>query len=423
MGARSSGSKRITKRTVDALRPGEVVWDNGIRGFGVRRRSTEAKFYLVKYRFAGRQRWFTIGQHGAPWTAEQARNEAKRLLGEVAGGRDPAEANAEAKRDLTVAELCDLYVAEGCATKSPTTLASDRGRIERHIKPLLGRKLARSVTRGDIERFMIQVVAGKTAIDVKTGPHGRAIVKGGKGTAAKAVSLLGAIFSFAVHRGLRLDNPAHGIRTHKSRKLERFLSSVELARLGEAVAIAEEKGENPSALAAIRLLALTGCRRGEVLSLRWQDVDFEGHCLRLPQSKTGAKVIPIGAAALQLLGSLPRLVGNKYVLPGARRGGHFTGLPKVWSRVRDRAGLADVRIHDLRHSFASVGAAGGDSLLIIGRLLGHTQAATTQRYSHLSDDPLKAAADRIAGQIASAMQGAPKEAVEIVSLAKRTRAN
>ena len=425
MGAKSDrGLKRINKRTVDALRPGErdvVVWDSGLPGFGARCRAHGGKYYILKYRAAGRQRWYTIGRHGAPWTPETARREAKRLLGEVSAGLDPAEAKAEARRDLTIAALCDLYLAEGCATKKPSTIASDLGRIRRHIKPLLGRKHVRALTRADVERFMLDVAAGKTADDIKTGFRGRAIVTGGKGTAAKSVSLLGAIFTFAVNRGLRSDNPAHGVKTFKPRRFERFLSSAELARLGDALSNAEREGENPFAMAALRLLAMTGCRKTEILTLRWEHVDLARACLRLPDSKTGSKVIPLGAPAVELLASLPRLEENPYVLPGNKPGGHFVGLPKVWRRTRVRARLPDVRLHDLRHSFASVGAAGGDSLFVIGRLLGHSSSATTERYSHLSDDPLKMAADRISNQIHAAMKG--EAGADVVPLGRGTRGN
>ena len=252
---------------------------------------------------------------------------------------------------------------------------------------------------------MQDIANGKTAVDEKTGPYGRAIVKGGKGTATKAVTILGAIFAFAVRRGMRPDNPAHGVKKYPQKKLERFLTQSELGRLGKALSNAEEAGVNLSATNAIRLLVLTGCRKSEVLTLRWQEVDFERSCLRLPDSKTGARVIPLGAPAIELLEALPRIKNNPYVFPGSREAGHFVGLPKIWDRIRKDAELDDVRVHDLRHSFASVGALGGDSLLMIGKLLGHQNTETTARYAHLTDDPLKVAADRISGSIAEAMNG------------------
>jgi len=340
------------------------------------------------------------------------------LLGKIADDKDPADARDEAKNDLTVFDLCDLYVAEGCTTKKRSTISTDRGRIERHIKPLLGKKHCRNITRADVERMMQDIANGKTAADIKTGPRGRAIVKGGRGTATKAVTLLGAIFTFAVNRGLRPDNPVRGVQTFKPKKYERFLSPAELGRLGDVLSAAEGEGVNPSALNAIRLLVMTGCRKGEILSLRWQDVDFDRSCFRLPESKTGAKVVPLGAAVLKLLEGLPKIEGNEFVLPGDKEGAHFVGLPKVWRRVRECAGLSGVRLHDLRHSFASVGAAGGDSLFMIGKLLGHRQSGTTARYAHLADDPLKAVADRISGTIDAAMKGNAGGG-EVVTLPKR----
>ena len=224
--------------------------------------------------------------------------------------------------------------------------------------------------------------------------------------------MLGAVLTFAINRGLADDNPIRGIKRFPERRFERYLSNAELARLGDALTAAQEAGENSSAVAAIRLLALTGCRKSEILSLRWEDV--EGDRLRLPDSKTGAKVVPLGAAAREVLASLEPIEDNPYVFPSPAGDGHFVGLQKVWARIREHAGLSDVRLHDLRHSFASVGAAAGDSIYIIGKLLGHRQSATTQRYAHLADDPLRAAADRISGTIAAAMSGT--DGAEVVEL-------
>ncbi len=190
-----------------------------------------------------------------------------------------------------------------------------------------------------------------------------------------------------------------------------------MAQLGDALSAAQQDGENPFAVAAIRLLVLTGARKSEILTLEWGHVDMERSCLRLPDSKTGAKVIPVGAAALEALSEIPRSEGNPYVLPGLE-GRHFVGLQKTWERIRKRAGLEDVRLHDLRHSFASVAVAGGDSLYLVGKVLGHQQARTTERYAHLADDPLKAVADKTAGQIASAMK-AGNGGAEVVELPKR----
>ena len=410
---------KITKRAVDAAKPAKrdwFLWDTDVKGFGLKVTPNGNRVYVLQYRFNRWLRRYTIGKHGSPWTPDEARTEAERLLGMVAERVDPAELKAADKAAMSIAELCDLYLAEGVATKKGTTLAMDRSRIERHVKPLLGRLPVGAVTRTDIARFMQDVAAGKTARDEKTGFRGRSIVKGGKGVATRTVGMLGAIFAFAVDRGLRPNNPVRGVRRFTDGKGERFLSPAELARLGETLAAAEREGESPSAVAAIRLLALTGGRKNEILSLRWEYVDFERACLRLPDSKTGAKVVPLGAPALELLASLPRMEGCPYVLPSNTGEGHFVGLQKVWARLRERAGLLGVRLHDLRHSFAAVGAGGGDSLLVIGALLGHRDQKATQRYAHLSDSPIKAAANRIAGDIAAAMNGGKGDGGEVVEL-------
>ena len=395
---------KITKRTVDAAAPGDkdrFIWDIELRGFGLKVTPKGRKAFVLQYRLhGGVTRRYTIGTYGNPWTAETARTKAWELLGNVSKGRDPASAKKSEKQAKTVSELCDLYLADGCGAKKPSTIATDRGRIERHIKPLLGRKRAKDVTTADIRKFMADVASGKTAADVKTGKHGRARVSGGKGTATRTVGLLGSIFSFAVDSGLRSDNPVRGVKRFPDHRNERFLSPVELARLGDALAVAEREGRNKMAIDAIRMLVLTGCRKSEILTLQWSHVNFETGYLELPDSKTGQKRVPLGAPAPELLASLPRLADNPFVFPGEKAGQHLVGLPRVWSAIRAKAGLQDVRLHDLRHSFASVGAGAGMGLAVVGKLLGHRDPKTTARYAHIADDPAKAAADRISISIA-----------------------
>jgi integrase len=224
--------------------------------------------------------------------------------------------------------------------------------------------------------------------------------------------LLSAIFSFAIGRGLRPDNPCAGVPRYRPGKSERYLSAAEQVSLGGALAAAELAGTNPNAIAIMRVLALTGARVGEIISLKWSEVDFEHTCLRLVDSKTGPKVIPLGAAALQVISAQERWQGTDYVFPGMR-GGPLGGIGKIWRNVRTAAGLPDVRLHDLRHSFASNIVNAGGSLPVIGALLGHRSAATTARYSHLADDPLRAVADRAAGSIAAAMAGKSGEIVAV----------
>ncbi len=231
-----------------------------------------------------------------------------------------------------MAERCDEYFSEADAgriltrygePKKAPTLATDRGRIERHIKPLLGRRTDRSITDTDIGRFMADVRAGKTAADVKTGKHGRAIVAGGRGTATRTVGLLGGIFTVAVDQGLRQDSPVRGVKRAPDRNNKRYLSLDELARLGVVLSEAEREGETPHAVNAIRLLVTTGCRKGEILSLKWDFIDWDMSYLRLPTSKTGKKDVAIGAPALELLASLPRHEGSGYVCPAASGNGHY----------------------------------------------------------------------------------------------------
>ena len=196
------------------------------------------------------------------------------------------------------------------------------------------------------------------------------------------------------------------------------MSAAELARLGQAFEEAARTGKLPIGIAALRVLALTGCRKGEILNLRWEEVDFENACLRLPDSKTGRKVVPLGAAALAVLNDVPRFESNPFVLAGEHTGTRYGGVERLWRWTRDRAGLPGVRIHDLRHSYAAMGAASGDSLLVIGAILGHANASTTKRYAHLTDHPVKAAADRIAGAINAALTSRPA-AGDVVPLGRR----
>jgi integrase len=423
---------KITKRAVDSLAAAGdaemVLWDTEVKGFGIRARSGGGKSYILHYRAgSGRRaalRKLTIGKHGSPWTPETARVEAKRLLAEVAAGRDPATARQEDRKALTFAELIDLYLSEGVSHKKPSTLKADRGRIEHHLRPLLGKLRADRIVRADVERMRNAVTAGKTAEKIDSGEKRRSgsMATGGKGVAAQCVALVSAIFAFAIERRLCADNPARGVKKAPVRKVERFLSEAEIARLAEALDEEAKRSGNPYPSAAIKLLLLTGCRRGEIVNLRWDHVDFERECLRLPDSKTGAKVVYLNAPARLLLQELPRMADNPRVIPGMRADSASAAIESVWSSVRKAAGLADVRLHDLRHSFASVGAAGGLSLPIIGALLGHKHATTTARYAHLSADPLRAANDAVGARIAAAMSrksGAAASA-EVVTLRSHT---
>ncbi|MGH7119635.1 MAG: tyrosine-type recombinase/integrase [Acetobacteraceae bacterium] len=413
-------TQKLTKRTIDAAVPGArtfLIRDTETKGFCLVVTPAGTKSYALDYRAGhGRQalkRRITIGKHGSPWAPELARTEAKRLLGEIATGKDPAEARKAASRTMTLADLCDLYMAEGVAHKKPLTISGDRGRIENHIKPTIGHLRIDQIARADVERMMRDVTAGKTAAPATHHGAGRAAA-GGRGTAGQALAVLGVAMSFACDRGLLRENPARGVKKPPIRKMERFLSEAEIARLGEALDAETARTHDPYPAAAIRLLLFTGCRRSEIVNLRWEWLDFERAIIFLPDSKTGKKPVYLNAPALDVLAALPRQEGNPHVICGHRIGAPLAAINKAWLRIRKAAGLDGVRLHDLRHSFASIGAAGGDSLLVLGKLLGHRNAATTERYSHLSADPMRRAAEAIGQRIKAAMERRP--AAEVLPL-------
>ena len=404
---------KISKSKIDAVDADARdvwLWDTDVKGFGLRCRKRTAKgrvgskTYFLKHGSGNDQKWIRIGVHGSPWTVDAARKEALKLLGQFVTGEDPARIRDQRKQDLTISELCRLYLDEGCAHKKPTTVGIDAGRIKRHIEPLLGRKKARELNRRDVDKFLKDVADGKTAVDERTKARGRAIVTGGRGTANKGVALLSTVMSFAVDRRLVDVNPVLGVKKYREGRKERYLSAEEMKRLGDAL-IAAEGRELPGALTAIRLLALTGARRGEILNAEWSQVDLERGILILPDSKTGHKVILLGSPAMEVLRNAVRIESNPFVCPGKALGKPIVNVQKIWNRIRSEAGLSDVRLHDLRHSFASVSAAEGDSLLVIGRLLGHTNPSTTERYAHLADDPIRRAADKTSSRIAAMMGG------------------
>lgn len=290
-------------------------------------------------------------------------------------GEAPARDKQELKKQITVTELCALYLEQGVATKKASTIATDRGRIERHIKPLLGKRKVPSVTKADIKRFIQEFANGKTAADVKTKAYRRAIVTGGKGTATRTVGLLGGIFSFAIDLGLIDINPVHGVKRFPDKKGHRYLSPQEMADLGLALSQAKENGLNPQAINILKLLIFTGARKGEIEALKWQEIDIDRQYLRLEDSKTGQKILPLNPPAMEIVSGIPRLENADHVFPAFRGDGFYAGTLKVWRQVRAIAGLDDVRLHDLRHSFASVAVSDGASLPIIGALLGHRDNA------------------------------------------------
>jgi integrase len=421
---------RLTKRVVDAALPPApaegknktdvFIWDDALRGFGLRVHSSGVKSFVVQYRVGGRggqTRRKSLGLYG-PLTVEEARIEARKWLGERAKGGDPIADRLAERKAETVEQLCRSYLTaaeQGLILgkknrpKEASTLATDRGRIERHIIPLLGKKCVRDVTNADVNRFMRDVMAGKTAADVKTGFRGRSIVEGGAGTAARTVGLLGGIFSYAVSEGMRPDNPVRGVKRPADGRRDRRLSPEDYGALGEALAEAEAEGENPAATSAVRLLALTGARLGEISHLTHAEIDRHGRALRFADTKEGASVRPLGAAALSVLDGLPgalRHDGYSYVLPGNQGDRPYGGLPKALARIMGRRPeLVGITAHVLRHSFASVADELGYTEATVAALLGQRSGSVTRRYIHPLDRVLIAAADQVSEHILAAMAG------------------
>jgi integrase len=408
---------KIGLRDVQRLQEGEIAWDASVPGFAARRQRGTAVAYVLKYRTGeGRQRWHTIGRHGAPWTPDMARKRALELLGEVAKGRDPAGEKQGRRHALSVADLCDMYLADALSgrvlkrsgvKKKASTLEIDKGRIERHIKPLLGQQPVATVTPRDIDRFLHDVAGGKTRARIKTKARGLAVVRGGQTAANRSAGLLGAIFTYAVGQGLRTDNPVRGLRRFADAVRERRLADAEYAALGLGLAHAAEEGIWPSALAATRFLALTGWRRSEVLGLRWSEVDLIRRTVILPDTKSGRSMRPLSQVACDVLHEIAKISANKdsLVFPATRGDGMMTGFRKFWTRIAKFGHLPpDITPHVLRHSFASLAGDLGYSESTIAALVGHTGRSVTSRYVHAADAVLLAAADKVSAQIVGLMR-------------------
>jgi integrase len=414
MGAGMAGLYRTVKLTqsvVDKAAPEAaryVLTDTAIPGFWLTVLPSGRKTYVFRYRVGGGRsatiRAPKIGDAAAV-RCEKARAVAEGWHADVIKGGDPGGERQAARAAPTMADLFDRYLTDHARpTKKASSIAEDERLIADYLLPAFGKRKAADVTREAVDKFH-KGLAHK--------PY----------RANRCLAVLSKAFNLAEVWRMRPDgsNPCRHVRKFPETARKRYLGAAELARLGEALRIAERDGAlilpaRPGvrdkaervpvsrwAVAAVRLLILTGARKSEILGLRWAWIDAANFRADLPDSKTGAKTIILPPPALAVLESLPRDAGNPHVIQGAKAGAHLVNLKDPWLAIREAAGLDDVRVHDLRHSFASVGASGGASLPIIGALLGHTQASTTQRYAHLHDDPLRATAAVIGGRIAAAM--------------------
>jgi integrase len=406
---------RISKRSVDGLacQDGQdraFLWDDAIAGFGVAAFPSGRKIYIAQYRQAGRSRRVHIGEHGR-LTPDEARIEAKKLLGVVAAGTDPIAERRKERNVPLFREVAEAYMRVHIkAKRKARTLDSYETLLRLHILPVIGSIPITELRRVHVSKMHVSA------------SH--------PGAANRSLTVVSAIWNWAAAERDDLElpqNPAKGIRRNPEHGHERFLTSDELARLGDALREGETIGLpydvdeakpgskyapkadkrrvtlDPFAVAAIRLLILTGARLREILHAQWQYVDFERGILFLPDSKTGKKPVYLSAPAMEILSTLPRIEGKEYIIPGEKAGQPKADLKKPWRAVTRAAGLQGVRIHDLRHSFASIGAGASLGLPIIGKLLGHSQAATTHRYAHLDADPLRRAVEAIGRTINAAM--------------------
>ena len=401
---------KLTKARIDSITASTkdvFLWDEQVPGYCLKVTPTGRKIFLLVYRIGGRGspvKRFKVGDYGT-LTPDQARKEAIRLKGQIASGLDPAEAKLKQKSAILFGEFSKRYLAEYAELhKKPRSIQEDRRNLDNHVLLSLGNKPLEKIGRADIAKLH----------------HG---LRESPIAANRTLSLLTTMFNLSERWGLRPDgsNPCRHIQRYKETRRERFLSSEELSRLGQALAkVEEDKTYSPFLVAVIRLLIFTGARLGEILSLKWEDVDFQGRRLNLADSKTGKKVIQLNAPALAVLDQLPRIEENPYVCCGQRLGKGLVNIHRGWFDIRDQAGLPDVRLHDLRHSFASVAASAGTSLYVIGSLLGHTQPSTTARYAHLHQDPLREASEAIAQRIHAAMNPASEKG-EVISIPKSLR--
>lgn len=382
---------KLTKRLVEGFTPGArdvILWDSELPGFGVRIWPSGKRVYILKYRNkSGRQRKPKIGLHGSI-TVEQARLKARLWLAEASDGGDPSGERDEARNAPKFSEFAERYFKE---------------HAESRLKPSTSREIRRIIDRVLLRNFGARKLAEITRADIADLHHK---LRHAPYQANRVLALLSNMFNMAERWGLKPDysNPCRHIEKFKEKKRDRYLTREEFSRLNAALNKAERtKSELPSAIAAIQLLVFTGARVSEILTLKWAYIDREEKRLLLPDSKTGAKIIFLNDQACEILARIPSIQGNPYVIAGGLAASHLKDLEKPWQRIRAAAELCDVRLHDLRHSFASMAVSSGLSLSIIGGLLGHRNTSTTARYAHLAAQPLRRANNMIGKHLLAVM--------------------
>ena len=395
---------------LDAREKTYFVWDEGQPGFGLKVTPAGAKSFVVKYRLergrGGQTRRVTLGRYPTLHPNE-ARRLAQGYLGQAAFGVDlKAKQDEDRVSSRTVAQAIEAW-ADGPAKRhrrtgemrKPENVKDDVDRLTLHVTPLIGRKRIQSLTRADLERLRDDITNGATAGAAARRGMGGQRAKGGPYVATRVLQTLNSVLCHELDHERLAKNPMQGIRMPPSRKNERFLTPTELRELSDVLARWED--QQPTAVAILRLLVLTGARRGEIAALKWSEVDAERGLLRLGDTKTGKSIRPISDAAIDLIRAQPRRTGSPWVFPASRGDHHFQGTPRIWERIREEAGLEDVRIHDLRHTYASVAVDQGYSPQEIGRFLGHKSPTATARYSHLRNDPLRQKANLMGDYLAS----------------------
>lgn len=410
---------RISKRTVDLLSPplsGETrFWDDRLTGFFVRVYPTGRKVYAVKCRVHGKQVIGTIGTHGAPWTPESAREKASEMLSMAAKGFNPSEEKISSRRAITVNDLIELYLRDGPITKPNKRQVSwqaDESNLRRHVSPQLGSEAANSVTKLQAGRAIQKIREGATAYSAKSGKaRGLILVKGGDGVARRALSVVSAMYRWGMKHEHVTVNPFAELTLGAAPAQERFLTIEEVSKYLSALRNLEDCGQIKSAYAdALRLLLLTGARKTEIAHLKWSEVSLERNRLELPADRTkaggknGKRNILLMPAASAILEARLRNIGSTfnqadYVFPSAKFSGPVVGLRKIHMKVCAEAGLAGLRVHDLRHTFASIAISDGQSMLVVSKLLGHANLRSTERYVHLEADPLRNAVQSIGERI------------------------